>query len=220
MTRTDTDSQLSIEAHEFLWTEQGLGPAHRYLLPAVVKALQLSGARTVLDLGCGNGAVTSALARMGFEMTGMDNSETGLAIAREKYPGISFVHANIDTLLNDNLNQKFDAVIAIEVIEHLLLPRSLFQRAREALKPNGTLIVTTPYHGYVKNLALAMTNKFDSHWHPLRDYGHVKFFSPATLTQLFSEQSFSIENVGRLGRIPLLAKSMIVQGQAASPVGI
>ena len=220
MTTTDTDSQLSIEASEFLWTEEGLIPAHRYLLPAVTKALQQCGARTVLDLGCGNGAVTSALAKMGFEMTGMDSSETGLAIAREKYPGISFQHANIETPLPPEICQRFDAVIAVEVIEHLLLPRALFQRAREAIKPNGTFIATTPYHGYVKNLVLAMTNKFDSHWHPLRDYGHVKFFSPATLTQLFSEQSFAIESVGRLGRIPLLAKSMIVQGQAGAAVDI
>ena len=220
MTRIDTDSQLSIEAQEFLWTEQGLGPAHRYLLPAVIKVLRQSHARTVLDLGCGNGAVTSALATMGFETIGMDSSETGLAIAREKYPGISFLHANIDAPLSREFARNFDAVIAIEVIEHLLLPRALFQRAREALKPEGTFIVTTPYHGYIKNLALALTNKFDSHWHPLRDYGHVKFFSPATLTQLFSEQSFSIKSVDRLGRVPLLAKSMIVQGQTSSTVGV
>lgn len=212
MTRVDTDSQLSIEACEFLWTQQGLGPSHRYLLPAVVDALRRCGARTVLDLGCGNGAVTAALGHLGFDVTGIDSSETGLAIARRQNPGISFIQASIDAPLPRDLEQSFDAVIAVEVIEHLLLPRTLFQRVREVLKPGGNLIVTTPYHGYVKNLVLALTNKFDTHWHPLRDYGHVKFFSPNTLGQLFAEQSFSVDRVGRLGRFPLIAKSMIVQG--------
>lgn len=220
MTKADTDSQLSIAAREFLWTEAGLGPAHRYLLPPVVKALEEAGARTVLDLGCGNGAVTAALAALGFAITGTDSSETGLRIARERYPGLTFLHASVEEPLPATLTGAFDAVIAIEVIEHLLLPRALFQRAREALKPGGTLVVTTPYHGYVKNLALALTNRFDAHWHPLRDYGHVKFFSLATLRQLFAEEAFAVHQVGRLGRMPLLAKSMIIQGRAESSVDI
>jgi 2-polyprenyl-6-hydroxyphenyl methylase/3-demethylubiquinone-9 3-methyltransferase len=36
--------------------------------------------------------------------------------------------------------------------------------------------VTTPYHGYVKNLALAVTGQLDRHWQPWRDGGHIKFF--------------------------------------------
>jgi 2-polyprenyl-6-hydroxyphenyl methylase/3-demethylubiquinone-9 3-methyltransferase len=70
--------------------------------------------------------------------------------------------------------------------------------------------MSTPYHGYWKNLALALTNKFDAHWHPLRDFGHVKFFSRATLSQLASEAGFSVTDFLRVGRIPVLACSMIL----------
>jgi 2-polyprenyl-6-hydroxyphenyl methylase/3-demethylubiquinone-9 3-methyltransferase len=62
--------------------------------------------------------------------------------------------------------------------------------------------VTTPFHGYYKNLALAITGKYDKHWHPLRDYGHVKFFSHKTLSALFEEQGFAVRNYVRVGRIP------------------
>jgi len=104
-------------------------------------------------------------------------------------------------------------VVAVEVVEHLLLPRQLLERAREALRPGGIFIATTPYHGFLKNLALALTNKFDHHWHPLRDYGHVKFFSRETLSQLFGEQGLKVQRFARVGRVPALAKSMILQGR-------
>ena len=241
MPSVDTDSALAIEAEEFVWRQAGLTPAHRYLLPALLQVLRRARARTVLDLGCGNGALTQALGRAGFDMTGVDMSASGLALARRECPGIRFVQANLEDPLEPELRRAFDAVLAVEVIEHLLLPddaigvtmepipvlaveviehlllpRAIFQRAREALRPGGVLVVTTPYHGYIKNLLLALTNRFDAHWHPLRDYGHVKFFSRATLTRLFEEQGFAVKQVRRLGRIPPLAKSMLVQGVLAA----
>ena len=208
-----TDSALSLQSEEFLWDSPAATPAHGYLFPTVRDWLRQANARTVLDLGCGNGALTSAFDHAGFEMTGMDMSETGIAIASRTFPTISFQHSDLATPISDALRHRFDAVIAVEVIEHLLLPRLLLERVKEALRPGGVFILTTPYHGYLKNLALALTNKFDNHWHPLRDYGHVKFFSRATLSQLFAEQDFHVERFARVGRVPALAKSMILQGR-------
>jgi 2-polyprenyl-6-hydroxyphenyl methylase/3-demethylubiquinone-9 3-methyltransferase len=210
-----TDSALSLNAGEFLWNGPAPTPAHDYLFPTIRDWLKQAGAKAVLDLGCGNGSLTAALHREGFTMAGMDASASGIAVASRSYPGISFGHSDLAMPLPAELRHKSDAVIAVEVIEHLLLPRQLFQRAKEALRPGGVFIVTTPYHGFLKNLAIALTNKFDDHWHPLRDYGHVKFFSRATLEQLFGEQGFATGRFARVGRVPTLAKSMILQGTVA-----
>jgi len=209
----NTDSALSLESAEFLWDTPGTIPAHAYLLPTIKNWLKSSGAKTVLDLGCGNGALTAALSAEGFTMTGMDRSESGLALASRSFPAIRFLHSELAMPIEKGLHQQFDAVISVEVVEHLLLPRLLLHRVKEALRPGGVCILTTPYHGYLKNLALAMTNSFDAHWHPLRDYGHVKFFSRKTLSQLLTEQQFTVERCARVGRIPWLAKSMIVQAR-------
>jgi len=211
-TNGSTDKSLSLESEEFLWDSAASTPAHDYLFPTVRDWLQEAGARTVLDLGCGNGALTAAFTRAGFQMTGMDVSETGIAIASRTFPTIPFLHSDLATPVPENLQKRFDAVIAVEVIEHLLLPRLLLQRVKEALRPGGVFILTTPYHGFLKNLALALTNTFDNHWHPLRDYGHVKFFSRDTLTALLQEQGLETQRFVRVGRIPALAKSMILQG--------
>jgi 2-polyprenyl-6-hydroxyphenyl methylase/3-demethylubiquinone-9 3-methyltransferase len=210
-----TDSTPSLEAVEFLWNGPAPTPAHDYLFPTIRDWLKQAGAKTVLDLGCGNGALTAALHNEGFSMTGLDASESGIAVASRSFPDIAFAHSDLAAPLPAASRQRFDAVIAVEVIEHLLLPRQLFQRAKEALRHGGVFIVTTPYHGFLKNLALALSNKFDDHWHPLRDYGHVKFFSRATLEQLFSEQGFATGRFTRVGRVPALAKSMILQGTVA-----
>ncbi|MFN3682011.1 MAG: hypothetical protein ACK4VP_08235, partial [Nitrospira sp.] len=73
----------------------------------------------------------------------------------------------------------------------------------------GVAIVSTPYHGYWKNLALALSGKMDAHFTALWDHGHIKFWSIRTLRQLLQEAGFSEIRFLRVGRIPPLAKSMI-----------
>lgn len=213
MKNATTDAHLSLRADEFLWRAGGLTEAHAYILPVVRDWLSAAGAKTVLDIGCGNAAFTNELARAGLQMTGTDSSHSGLEIARAEYPAVKLRHSSIDEPLETDLRGQYDAAIAVEVIEHLFFPRHLFERASEALRPGGIFIVSTPYHGYWKNLAVALAGKYDEHWHPLRDFGHVKFFSLETLGALFEEQGFTVARQRRCGRVPALAKSMIVQGR-------
>jgi cyclopropane fatty-acyl-phospholipid synthase-like methyltransferase len=212
MKRARTDAEISLAAKEFVWESAGLTEAHRWILPAVSRWLDDEKAGKILDLGCGNGGFTKALAAPGRELLGLDASESGIRLARESGAPAEFLQATMDSPLPRDLHGCFDAVISIEVIEHLLLPRDLFRRAREALQPGGHLLVTTPYHGYWKNLALALCNQFDQHWHPLRDYGHVKFFSIPTLRQLFQEEGFAVQKCWRVGRVPMLARSLVMSG--------
>ena len=213
MKRARTDAEISLAAEEFVWESPGLTEAHQWILPVVSRWIEDERARRILDLGCGNGAFTNALAEAGREVMGIDSSESGVAIARRMEGTAGFLRATIDSPLPRDLHGYFDAVVSVEVIEHLLLPRDLFRRAREALAPGGELIISTPYHGYWKNLALAVLGKFDGHWHPLRDHGHIKFFSVATLSQLFQEEGFRVKRCARVGRIPWLARSMVIHGQ-------
>ena len=120
---------------------------------------------------------------------------------------------DVNDPLPDDLRGQFDVVVSAEVIEHLLLPRELFQRAREALRPEGHIYFSTPFHGYWKNLALAVTNKYDHHWRPSWDYGHVKFFSMATLGAMAEECGFEVQGFDRIGRVPALAKTMILKAR-------
>lgn len=209
---TRTERTLSSASDEYLWDVSGEVGSHSYLLPAVTAELERLSARRVLDLGCGNGTLTARLHEAGYDVTGVDHSSSGIALAQRAHPGIPFARHDLHEPLPAAHTGCYDAVVAVEVIEHLLLPRRLMAAATAALRPGGALVVTTPYHGYLKNLALALTGSFDAHWAPLRDYGHVKFFSRRTLTRLFEEFGYADIRFRTAGRVPPLAKSMVVTG--------
>ncbi|HIK29701.1 MAG: class I SAM-dependent methyltransferase [Oscillatoriaceae bacterium SKW80] len=187
---------------------------HPYLIGPLLEVLSLvkqaipSQVR-ILDLGCGNGSLTSVIARHGYEMVGLDSSEAGIAIARQSFPECKFICSDIYDPPPKDLLQAFDIVLAVEVIEHLLYPRELVRYAKKCLKPNGRLILTTPYHGYLKNLALALTGKLDNHFTVLWDNGHVKFFSVPTLTALLKAEGCTDLQFKFAGRFPYFWKSMI-----------
>ena len=181
-----------------------------YLTSHIVTACRALSAKRVLDLGCGNGALCNALSATGMEVVGCDPSEDGVAIARRAYPTIPFHALGVyddPGVLGD---EPFDVVVSTEVIEHLFLPRCLPRFASRVLRPDGHLIVSTPYHGYLKNLALAVCGKFDPHFTALWDGGHIKFWSRDTLSRLLSDEGFAVTRFVGAGRLPYLWKSMIL----------
>ncbi len=146
----------------------------------------------VLDAGCGDGNFTADIAEAGYRVCGLDLAPTGIDIARSRGIGNFQLASLYDDLRGAFSVDCFDAVISVEVIEHLYDPRKFVSRVREALRPGGTFIVTTPYWGYVKNVAMAVTNRMDGALTPLWDGGHIKHFSRKTLTQLLVEQGFNV----------------------------
>ena len=136
------------------------------------------------------------------------SSESGGALAQKLCPSARIEICSVYEDLAARFSQ-YDAVVSVEVVEHLYDPKLFAQRCFEVLKPGGFALISTPYHGYLKNLAIALAGKWDSHHAPLWDHGHIKFFSRATLSQLFAEQGLTLKTFERLGRVPILAKSML-----------
>ncbi|MBV8895536.1 MAG: class I SAM-dependent methyltransferase [Acidobacteriaceae bacterium] len=184
--------------------------ADAYLWPAVERLLHpaASVGGRAFDLGCGNGALTARLAGYGFETIGVDPSESGIVAARKAYPSLTFEVGSSDDPLAKRFGQ-FELVISLEVIEHCIHPWYFGQTVFGLTKPSGTAIISTPYHGYAKNLALSLANRWDKHLDPFWVGGHIKLFSPSTLTHLLKAVGFSSVSIHRIGRIPPLAKSMI-----------
>lgn len=168
--------------------------------------------RCILDAGCGDGNFAASLAEAGYVVCGIDMSDSGIQIASERGIG-SFQQASIYDPLTAPFPaiETFDAIVSVEVIEHLYSPRVFVRRAFEALRPGGLLIVTTPYWGYLKNVVLALTNRMDSSLTALWDGGHIKHWSRKTLSSLLREQSFEIVGFHGVGRgIPFLWNGMVM----------
>lgn len=174
----------------------------------------------VLDVGCGNGFFAGQLLEFGCKVTGIDLSESGIAQARAAFPTGRFEVLAADANILDALAEApFDAVVSTEVIEHLYDPAAFARGCWNALRPGGVFVCSTPYHGYLKNLVMALTNRFDRHFDPLWLGGHIKHWSQVTLTRLLLDTGFSgIRFVGA-GRVPFLWKSMIARAIRPAVVG-
>lgn len=199
---------MSAPLSEYAYPDAEGQTHHDYIRPLITGHLRRHGVRTLLDLGCGNGALTRAFRRDGFDVVGCDPSTTGIAQAREADPQGEYLVAGVDDA-GAFAGRKFDAVVAVEVIEHLFLPRKVPAFARSVLVEGGRLVVTTPYHGYLKNLAIALLGKWDLHHTSWWDHGHVKFFSRKTLGWVLDSEGFAEEWFAGAGRLPYLWKSMI-----------
>ncbi len=190
--------------------------SHAYLKPTVDKFLKnVPPGSVVIDLGCGNGSFLSLFQDRQWRLFGSDFSPSGIQFARTAFPGITFVLADAERPAGDLLQQAglADVIISTEVIEHLYDPKAFLRNGHDLLKPGGMLLLSTPYHGYLKNLLLALTGKLDRHFTVLWDHGHIKFWSRKTLTEALEQAGFADVKMIGSGRFPWLWKSMVLRAR-------
>ena len=109
----------------------------------------------VLDLGCGNGRLYSAIKDKKAQYVGADNSEELISIAQKNYPEASFQVA--DALKLPFKDSSFDKIYAIAVLHHIPskeLRRQFLQEAKRVLKPDGLLIITVWKLARIKRIKL------------------------------------------------------------------
>jgi 2-polyprenyl-3-methyl-5-hydroxy-6-metoxy-1,4-benzoquinol methylase len=189
----------------YLHSEPVLHIANRLVLPVIAQILDghpgVQAGRRIFEVGCGTGASAHWLQGRGYDVTAVDPSPSGVALAHEHFPHLK-LHPGSGY---DNLARKFGqfpCVLSMEVIEHLYNPRLFVARVFDLVAPGGIVILTTPFHGYWKNLTLALTGRMDAHFTALWDHGHIKFWSASTLRQLLGEAGFADIRIHRVGRIP------------------
>jgi 2-polyprenyl-3-methyl-5-hydroxy-6-metoxy-1,4-benzoquinol methylase len=191
-------------------------PAHTfgYLQEPLLAMLSKDNNKCILDLGCGNGYLANFLIANGYNAFGTDASVKGIAIANETNKGRFFVQdLSTDKLPVELRGEPFDTVISTEVIEHLYDPESFISFCKAVISNGGEIIITTPYHGYLKNLMLSLFNKWDTHLDPMWRGGHIKFWSRKTLSKALVGASFTDIKFTGCGRMPYFWKSMIIKAK-------
>lgn len=205
---------MTLAYKDYGWKSAAQSHMHAHFMPHVfaLSGPLRPGAR-VLDVGCGNGFTCGEFLKRGCAVVGVDLSGEGIAIARETYPRGRFERLAASATLLEELDElPFDLVISTEVVEHLYDPRSYARGCFAALAPGGRFICSTPYHGYLKNLVLALAGKWDAHANPLWDGGHIKLWSRATLARLLTESGFRHLEFRGAGRLPFLWMTMVMSG--------
>lgn len=159
----------------------------RRLLIRVAALAQQSSPKTILDAGGGEGFFTSYLAQAFPEaaITVVDLSDHDLALLNKRLPNVKGVHADLQTF---DLGQRFDLLVATEVLEHLPKPADALARfAQQAAR----IVVSVPWEPFFMfgNLARGKNvTRFGN------DPEHVNHWTPLTLRRFLSRE-FTVDRI-------------------------
>jgi 2-polyprenyl-6-hydroxyphenyl methylase/3-demethylubiquinone-9 3-methyltransferase len=140
---------------------------------------------SILDIGCGGGLLAEPLARLGATVTGIDAAERNIAIARDHAEKVGVKVTYLPCTAEDLVAQggQFDAVLAMEIVEHVADLDSFIGSCAGLLKPNGTLFVAT-LNRTVKSFAMAIVGaEYVLRWLPRGTHDWKRFLRPSELAQ-------------------------------------
>ena len=162
----------------------------------------------ILDFGCGNGIILKTIKSINPEarLIGLDVSETALLGAKETLPEAEF-HKITDGGQLPLQDKTADFIFSSEVLEHIYDVENAFSEIARILKPGGRLLLTTPYHGLLKNVLITLFS-FNKHFNPVGP--HIRFFTKKSLFSLLKKNGFEIITHGYYGRFYPISHSIFV----------
>jgi SAM-dependent methyltransferase len=198
--------------HDAIWeaAPADLAPG-RFAIRCHFLLANVAAGDAVLDLGCGAGEFSAALSELGARPIGVDVAAEALRRAVARVPGLDArLWRPGEPLPLDDVS--VDVVWAGEVAEHVVDLAPWLSEVRRVLRPHGTLLLTTPHHGPLRLLSLALSRRrFAEHFEPRSD--HLRFFSPRTLRALLDDLGFDVTEL-RVRGSTILARAVRPSVQA------
>ena len=196
------------EYHESLWRAlpEGLEPTDLNMRLSFLLERARASERAprapgrVLDVGCGEARFTAELVHAGFSVVGVDVAQEPLRRARARHPELDLRAVALEGPW-PLADASFDVVWAGETIEHVADTAGWLSEVRRVLRPRGSLLLSTPAHGRLALLGLALSQRaFDAHFDPRAD--HLRFYTPRTLRRLLEDFAFEDIEVRGAGGPP------------------
>jgi len=178
-----------------------------YIRETIAKRGAFEGAR-ILDIGCGGGILCEPLARMGARLTGIDpaagNIEVARAHAAPQGLAIEYRADTAETLAAERAS--FDAVLAMEVIEHVPDQAAFVATAAALVRPGGVLIMST-LNRTLKSFALAIIGaEYVLRWLPKGTHKWERFVTPQELSRMMRASGLRVIDRSGIVYNPLAGK--------------
>jgi 2-polyprenyl-6-hydroxyphenyl methylase/3-demethylubiquinone-9 3-methyltransferase len=139
----------------------------------------------ILDVGCGGGVLSEPLARLGARVTGLDPAPTNIAVAKRhaERSGIAVDYRSDTVEEVAARGERFDVVLAMEVVEHVPDVPAFTKACAGAVKPGGMLVMAT-INRTLRAFALAIVGaEYVLGWLPKGTHQWEKFVTPEELTR-------------------------------------
>ncbi len=167
-----------------------------------VKSLKPFKELKILDIGCGGGLTSEPLARLGADVTGIDADPVAIELAR-KHAGQSGLKIEYLNIAAEDLKIKYDAVLALEIIEHVQDPGSFVKNCAKLVKPGGIIIFST-LNRTAKSFALGIVAaEYVLQWVPRGTHEWKKFIRTSELSKFARGAGLRPQNISGLVYSPL-----------------
>ncbi len=166
------------------------------LLRPEIIAMIPEGCSSVLDVGCGTGALGRRLKEKGIsEVCGIELSPAAASEAMQVLDRV--VEGNVELLDLPFEEGYFDCIVCADVLEHLLDPWSAVGKLKKLLKPNGCIVASIPNVGFHRVVRGLIRGKWRYSDAGVLDRSHLRFFTWQGMKALFQDSGFTIEKVYR-----------------------
>ena len=152
----------------------------------------------ILDIGCGGGLLCEPLRRLGANITGIDAAKNNIEVAKlhakEMNLDIKYIHTAPE---NFNFDKKFDVILNMEVVEHVLNVDLFIENCSKFIKKDGIMFVATINKNLKSYLHAIIGAEYILRWLPIGTHEWDKFLTPHDLENIVCKQNFSPdENIG------------------------
>ncbi len=165
--------------------------------------------KTVLDIGCGGGILSEALAAQGANVTGIDMVDASLEIAKmhllESGQHVNYQLATAESWALSNRNH-YDVVCCLEMLEHVPDPASIIKAAADLVKPGGVVIFSTINRNIKAYLMAIVAAEYVLNWVPKGTHDYKKLITPFELASMLEDTQLEANELMGLHYNPLLGK--------------
>ena len=199
------------------WDENGESRALHDLNPVrldyVARRCTLNGAR-VLDVGCGGGILSEALAAAGAEVIAIDLAPRVLEVARlhllESGQKVDYRQISAEALAAE-MPGAFDAITCMEMLEHVPDPGSIIAACATLLKPDGRLFASTLNRTALAFGAAIIGAEYAMNLLPRGTHHYAQFIRPSELAQSLRAHGLDLEDISGMAYNPLKRRAWITQ---------
>ena len=151
----------------------------------------------VLDIGSGGGLLCEPLNRLGATITGIDASNDNIKVAKlhskEMNLNIKYIHTAPENL--DLKNNTYDALLCMEVVEHLKDVNLFIENCSKLVKKNGIMFVATINKNLKSYVFAILGAEYIMRWLPIGTHDWDKFLSPQDLEIITNKNSFVTDEI-------------------------
>jgi 2-polyprenyl-3-methyl-5-hydroxy-6-metoxy-1,4-benzoquinol methylase len=187
---------ISAERYERMYVEH----AQRLGIPEVSSPVLrfVDAGQHVLDLGCATGWQARQLVERGCTVVGVEVDADAAERARQWCRRVVVADLDVHDVGADLAGERFDVVAAGDILEHLRDPARTLRSVASLLRDGGTVVASIPNvaHGSVR-LAL-LTGEFPYEEAGLLDRTHLRFFTRASVEELFAASGYAIDQLERV----------------------